>query len=234
MTTTIREPETLRSLAQQAARDLEGAPAIRILEWARDTFGDGFAVASSMQDAVLPHLAATAFPGVDVLFLDTGYHFPETLETRDKVAAAYDVHVRNLLPTQTVAEQDETYGKDLFGTDPDLCCTLRKTHPLDEALDGYEAWATGMRRAEAVTRRDTPVVSFDERRERVRIAPLAEWSDDDVEAYIAKHDIITNPMLAQGFPSIGCLPCTRRVKPGEDPRAGRWSGQNKVECGINL
>lgn len=230
----VREPDELREVATRAAAELDGAPAKRVLEWARDEFGPLFAVASSMQDAVLPHLAASVMSGVDVLFLETGYHFAETIATRDRVAAAYDVTVRNLLPAQTPTEQDATYGVDLFRTDPDLCCTLRKTHPLDEAIDTYEAWATGVRRVEAVTRRDAPVVSFDERRERIKVAPLVAWTDADVEAYIAEHDVITNPLLTQGYPSIGCATCTRKVLPGEDPRAGRWSGQEKTECGINL
>lgn len=230
----IRPADELRALAEEAAQKLEGAPAEEIFGWAKETFGASFAVASSMQDAVLPHLASTVIPGVDVLFLETGYHFPETLQTRDRVASTYAVNLRNLLPTQTVAEQDATYGKDLYASDPDLCCTLRKTHPLDEAIDTYEAWATGVRRVEAVTRANTPVVSFDERRERIKVAPIVAWSDEDVEAYIAKHNIITNPLLTQGYPSIGCATCTRKVAPGEDPRSGRWAGQNKVECGINL
>lgn len=231
---TIREASELRKIAAQAADQLEGASAQEILTWAGETFGDAFAVASSMQDTVLVHLASRAIPGVDVLFLETGYHFPQTLQTRDKVAQAYDVTVQNLLPTQTVEQQDETYGKDLFRTDPDLCCTLRKTHPLDEAIDTYEAWATGVRRVEAPTRANTPVFSFDERRERIKVAPLAAWSDEDVERYLAENDVITNPLLQQGYPSIGCWPCTRKVKPGEDPRSGRWAGTTKTECGINL
>lgn len=229
----VRDPETLRRIAEHAGRVLEGASAVRVFEWAADEFGDLFAVASSMQDTVLPHLAASVMPGVDVLFLDTGYHFEETLRTRDEVESRYDVTLRNLTARQSVPEQDATYGEDLFRRDPDLCCTLRKTHPLDEAIDTYEAWATGVRRSEAVTRRETPVVSFDARRERIKVAPLAAWSDEDVAAYLAEHDVVSNPLLTQGYPSIGCATCTRRVKPGEDARAGRWAGQDKVECGIN-
>lgn len=233
MTQVVREPDELRRIAIRAAGELDGAPADAVLDWAAAEFGERFAVATSMQDAVLTHLASRSLPGVDVLFLDTGYHFEETLQTRDAVASTYDVTVRTLEPSQSVAEQDATYGANLFERDPDLCCTLRKTHPLDEALDGYEAWATGVRRSEAITRRDTPVVSFDERRERIKVAPIVAWSDADVEAYIAEHAIVTNPLLTQGYPSIGCATCTRRVAPGEDARAGRWAGRDKVECGIN-
>ena len=233
MTQVVREPDELRRIAIRAAGELDGAPAEAVLDWAAAEFGERFAVATSMQDAVLTHLASRSLPGVDVLFLDTGYHFDETLQTRDAVASTYDVTLRTLEPSQSVAQQDATYGANLFERDPDLCCTLRKTHPLDEALDGYEAWATGVRRSEAITRRDTPVVSFDERRERIKVAPIVAWSDADVEAYIAEHAIVTNPLLTQGYPSIGCATCTRRVAPGEDARAGRWAGRDKVECGIN-
>ena len=233
MTQVVREPDELRRIAIRAAGQLDGAPADAVLDWAAAEFGERFAVATSMQDAVLTHLASRSLPGVDVLFLDTGYHFDETLQTRDAVASTYDVTLRTLEPSQSVAQQDATYGANLFERDPDLCCTLRKTHPLDEALDGYEAWATGVRRSEAITRRDTPVVSFDERRERIKVAPIVAWSDADVEAYIAEHAIVTNPLLTQGYPSIGCATCTRRVAPGEDARAGRWAGRDKVECGIN-
>lgn len=233
MTQVVREPDELRRIAIRAAGELDGAPADAVLDWAAAEFGERFAVATSMQDAVLTHLASRSLPGVDVLFLDTGYHFEETLQTRDAVASTYDVALRTLEPSQSVAEQDATYGANLFERDPDLCCALRKTHPLDEALDGYEAWATGVRRSEAITRRDTPVVSFDERRERIKVAPIVAWSDADVEAYIAEHAIVTNPLLTQGYPSIGCATCTRRVAPGEGARAGRWAGRDKVECGIN-
>ena len=225
----------LEALATQAGRDLEGADAADIVRWAADTFGARFVVASSMQDTVLLHVVQSVIPDVDVLFLDTGYHFAETIETRDRVAARYPrLHVRNLTPRQTVAQQDADYGKDLFATDPDLCCALRKTHPLDEALDDYDAWATGLRRVESPTRANTPVVSFDPRRDKVKVAPLAAWTDEQVEAYAAEHDLIANPLLTQGYPSIGCAPCTRRVAAGEDPRAGRWSGTDQTECGIHL
>ena len=143
MTQVVREPDELRRIAIRAAGELDGAPADAVLDWAAAEFGERFAVATSMQDAVLTHLASRSLPGVDVLFLDTGYHFEETLQTRDAVASTYDVALRTLEPSQSVAEQDATYGANLFERDPDLCCALRKTHPLDEALDGYEAWATG-------------------------------------------------------------------------------------------
>ncbi len=223
----------LEQLANRAGRELESAPAPEIVRWAVQTFGARFAVASSMQDAVLVHLVSQVEPGVDVLFLDTGYHFAETLGTRDAVAAAYDVKLITVTPRQTVAEQDASYGPKLHDRDPDRCCGLRKVAPLDRALVRYDAWATGLRRVEAPTRAGTPVVSYDAQRGKVKVAPMATWSDQDVEDYIAEHGILINPLLTAGYPSIGCAPCTRAVAAGEDPRAGRWAGSAKTECGIH-
>lgn len=229
----LRGAEELAELAAAAAPRLAGARAEDVIAWAAQEFGDAWAITASMQDTVLAHLVQTVAPGTTALFLDTGYHFPETLATRDRVVAEYDLTVRSLTADQTTAEQDEAYGVDLFRTDPDLCCLLRKEMPLAGALVDYEAWATGLRRAESVTRSNAVEVAFDERRGLVRIAPLVAWSDEDVARYSAEHDTIANPLLLDGFPSIGCAPCTRRVAPGEDPRAGRWSGSDKTECGIN-
>jgi phosphoadenosine phosphosulfate reductase len=223
----------LEQLARQAGRELESAPADEIVRWAVQTFGTRFAVASAMQDAVLVHLVSQAAPGVDVLFLDTGYHFAETLGTRDAIAATYEVNLITLTPQQTVAEQDAEHGPGLHDRDPDRCCGLRKVAPLDRALRRYDAWATGLRRVEAPTRAGTPVVSYDARRGKVKIAPIAAWSDQDVEDYIASHGILINPLLTVGYRSIGCAPCTRAVAAGEDPRAGRWAGSVKTECGIH-
>ncbi|MFC6707707.1 phosphoadenylyl-sulfate reductase [Flexivirga alba] len=230
MTRTATE---LRELAAEGAATLADSSATDVLRWAVDS-GLRLAVAGSMQDTVLVHLASAVLPGVDVLFLDTGYHFAETLQTRARVAASYRVHLRTITPRQTVAEQDADHGVALHERDPDLCCALRKTQPLDEVLDEYDAWATGLRRVESESRRDTAVVSFDERRDKIKLAPLAAWTDEDVAAYIEKHDLISNPLLAQGYPSIGCGPCTRRVAAGADARAGRWAGTDKTECGIHL
>ena len=223
----------LEQLAQRAGRELESAPADEIVRWAVQTFGTRFAVASAMQDAVLVHLVSQVAPGVDVLFLDTGYHFAETMGTRDAIAATYNVNLITLTPRQTVAEQDAAYGPTLHDRDPDRCCGLRKVAPLDRALQRYDAWATGLRRVEAPTRAGTPVVSYDARRGKVKIAPIAAWSDQDVEDYIASHGILINPLLTAGYRSIGCAPCTRAVAAGEDPRAGRWAGSVKTECGIH-
>jgi len=231
--TALRSPAELEAIAATAAVELADASAQEILRWAGETFGPAFAVAGSMQDNVLVHLASKMIPGVDVLFLDTGYHFIETIGTADAVEVVYPVTLRRLLPLQTVEQQESEHGKDLFARDPDLCCALRKVAPLNRALRGYEAWATGMRRTESVTRAHTPVVQFDVKRGKVRVAPLAAWSDNDVAHYIEQNNVLVNPLLSDEYPSIGCEPCTRRVLPGQDSRAGRWAGLTKTECGIN-
>ena len=233
MIATLRRPAELQAIAERGARELESASAHEILAWASEEFGDGLAVTASMQDTVLVHLASRVRPGIDVLFLDTGYHFLETIGTADAVEAVYPVTLRRLLPLQTVAEQDATHGPDLFARDPDMCCALRKVAPLTRAMLSYEAWATGLRRAESPTRAGTPVISYDAKRERVKIAPLAAWSDDEVDAYIAEHHVLVNPLLSPEYPSIGCEPCTFRVQPGADARSGRWAGLAKTECGIH-
>jgi phosphoadenosine phosphosulfate reductase len=186
-----------------------------------------------MGDAVLAHLASRVAPGIDVVFVDTGYHFAETIGTRDAVAATLPVNLLSITPVQSVAEQDAEYGPELHQRDPDKCCALRKVQPLVDALTEYDAWATGLRRAETHNRVIAPVVGWDEKKGKVKVSPLARWSDADVERYIEQHGILVNPLVWDGYPSIGCAPCTRRVSPDEDPRAGRWAGTGKTECGIH-
>lgn len=228
-----RSPEELRELVSHWGAELELAPAEDIIEWAAATFGERFCITSSMGDAVLAHLAAKVVPGIDVVFLDTGYHFVETLGTRDAVEATMDVNLITITPKQTVAEQDATEGKDLFRTDPDRCCFLRKVQPLQESLTGYDAWATGLRRAETHHRIIAPVIGWDAKKQKVKVSPIARWSDEQVDTYVAENGVLVNPLVYDGYPSIGCFPCTRRVAPGEDARSGRWAGTGKTECGIH-
>ncbi|GAA1533365.1 phosphoadenylyl-sulfate reductase [Nocardioides humi] len=228
-----RSPEELRELVSHWGAELELAPAEVIIEWAAATFGERFCITSSMGDAVLAHLAQKVVPGVDVVFLDTGYHFVETIGTRDAVAATMDVNLISITPVQTVAEQDAEYGHELYKRDPDLCCALRKVRPLADSLAGYDAWATGLRRAETHNRVIAPVIGWDAKKQKVKVSPIARWSDEQVERYIAENGVLVNPLVYDGYPSIGCAPCTRRVAPGEDPRSGRWAGTNKTECGIH-
>jgi phosphoadenosine phosphosulfate reductase len=225
--------EELRSLAERAGEELAGASAIEVLTWADEQFDSGWCVTSSMADAVVPHLAARVRPGVDVLFLDTGYHFAETIGTRDAVAATLPVTLRTITPKRTVAEQDASFGPRLYERNPDQCCALRKVMPLRGSLSPYIAWASGLRRDEALTRADAKVVEWDARRSMVKLNPIAAWTQDDVDAYIAEHDVIVNPLLSDGYGSVGCAPCTRRIANGEDARAGRWAGTSKTECGLH-
>ncbi|MEU2089595.1 phosphoadenylyl-sulfate reductase [Nocardia beijingensis] len=225
--------DELRAIAARGAAELDGASATELLQWTEDTFGRNYIVASNMQDGVLVHLAAGVRPGVDVLFLDTGYHFAETIGTRDAVEAVYGVNVVNVQPEHSVAEQDRLLGKDLFAREPNECCRLRKVVPLKKSLAGYNAWVTGIRRVEAPTRANAPLISFDEAFGLVKINPIAPWSDDEMQDYIEKHGILVNPLVEEGYPSIGCAPCTRKPEPGSDPRSGRWAGLAKTECGLH-
>ena len=204
-----------------------------ILRWARLNFGNQLVVASSMGDEVLVHLASQEAPGVYLLFLDTGYHFEETIAVRDSVADQYEVNLQTILPLLSIQEQADQYGTDLWDRDPDTCCAIRKVEPLERGLQPYAAWVTGMRRVDAPTRTDIEIVGWDAWRNKVKLNPLAEWSDTDIESYVAANGVIQHPLRMVGYTSIGCAPCTRPVVPGEDPRAGRWSGTAKTECGLH-
>lgn len=223
----------LRAIAERGARELDGASASDLLRWTEETFGGRYIVASNMQDAVLVHLAAQVRPGVEILFLDTGYHFAETLGMRDAVEMVYGVRINNVTPEQTVAEQDALVGRNLFATEPNRCCGLRKVAPLRKTLAGYDAWVTGIRRVEVPTRANSPLVSFDEAFGLVKINPIAAWSDEEMQSYIDEHGILVNPLVDEGYLSIGCAPCTSKPAPGADPRSGRWAGKNKIECGLH-
>lgn len=224
----------LQQLAERGAAELgPDASAHDLLRWTDENFAGNYVVASNMQDAVLVDMAAKVRPGVDILFLDTGYHFAETIGTRDAVEAVYDVNVVNVAPERTVAEQDALLGKDLFAREPNECCRLRKVEPLSKALSGYSAWVTGIRRVEAPTRANAPLISWDKAFGLVKINPLAAWSDEEMQAYIDAHGVLVNPLVDEGYPSIGCFPCTAKPAPGSDPRSGRWQGLAKTECGLH-
>ena len=231
--TTTRSPAELRELVSYVGPELELAPAEGIIEWAVATFGERFCVTSSMADGVLAHLAARVAPGIDVVFLDTGLHFAETIGTRDAVAATQPVNLLTITPVQSVAEQAAEHGDELWRRDPDRCCALRKVEPLRRALAGYDAWATGLRRQETRDRVIAPVIGWDATKGKVKVSPLARWSDADVQRYVDTHGVLVNPLVMDGYPSIGCAPCTRRVAPGDDARSGRWAGQAKTECGLH-
>jgi len=238
-----RSTEELRALAEDAARrfDDRGLYGPRrevdpgeVLRWAGQTFGDSLAVACSMANTVVPELTARYAPGVDVLFLDTGYHFPETVGVRDALAATPGLNVVDVRNPQSVAEHEAALGPRPYETDPEACCRLRKVEPLNAALAGYEAWVTGLRRVDTDHRAGAAVVEWDAKHGMVKINPLVAWTLERVHRYAEENGCLLNPLLDDGYPSIGCEPCTRRVAPGEDARAGRWSGRSKTECGIHL
>ena len=236
---THRPPAELSALAAEGNALLGSltdheASAAEVVRWVAENFtADAAAVACSMADAALPHLVAEQLPGVDVLFLDTGYHFGETRSTRDEVQRVLDVRIVDVLPEQTVAEQDAAFGAKLYERDPALCCARRKVAPLQDALGGYEVWFTGVRRDEAPTRTHTPLVAWDERNGLVKVNPVAAWSFDELMDYARAHKAPVNLLTGFGYPSIGCEPCTKPVAPGEDPRSGRWAGTAKTECGVH-
>ena len=202
--------------------DFEGAPASKSVRWAIETFGPSLTLASSMQDAVLIDIAHKIDPDIDVFFIDTGLHFEETWDTLRAVEAKYGIEVR-------IVKKDEKNWKEL---DPDHCCEQAKVDGLNDALAGREAWLTALKRVDAVTRVEVPVIGRD-KRGLVKLNPLAAWTDDDVYGYAADHGVPVNPLVAKGYLSIGCAPCTVPVAPGQHPRSGRWAGTDKTECGLH-
>ena len=206
-------------------REFENAPAQAVIEWAVEQFHPFMCLSASMTDAVLIDLAVKVEPSIEVVFIDTRYHFPETLDTVETVRKHYGLNLRVL----TVAPQPV----ELWKKDPGVCCSSAKIEQLDRALVGKLAWMSGLRRAEAPSRAKAPIVARD-LRGLVKVNPIAAWSDLDVSGYIADHDVPVNPLLEKGYPSIGCWPCTQPVAEGEDPRSGRWAGLDKTECGLHL
>lgn len=214
----------LEALAE-AARVLESRPATEAIEWAWDRYGPDVVLAASFQDCVLIDLAAQVAPTLEVVFLDTGYHFAETLWYVEQIRRRYDLHLTVVGP--------EVPADDRWLTDPDGCCAARKIAPLARALTGRRAWISGLRRDDAPSRAATPVVTLDVARGLVKVNPIATWSHADVEGYVRDRDLPVHPLADRGYGSIGCWPCTRPVGPDDNPRAGRWAGTTKTECGLH-
>ena len=232
MSTLAVSPEDCRIISDE----LEDRPAEHVLAWAADRFAGRIVLTCSwqMQSSVLVNMIDRIGAEVRIVELDTGLLFPETYETRDRLIERYGLEVERIDPEQTVAEQERSEGPELWRRDPDRCCALRKVAPLGRALMGMDAWITGIRRAQSPGRLTARKVDLDESRGVVKIQPLVDWSDEDVKGYLYAHDVPFNPLHDQGYPSIGCVPCTRAVREGEDPRAGRWAHTGKTECGIHL
>ncbi len=222
MTDTTSVP--LGELADLSTR-FERSSASEIVSWAYDRYGDSIVMAASFQDCVLIDIVAQAAPDLEVVFLDTQYHFPETLTFVEEVRSRYNLRLTLMEP---LVQPDNLWQRDVTA-----CCNARKVEPLARALEGRAAWMTGLRRVDAPTRSTAPIVSYDLARDMVKVNPLATWSDLDMNGYISDHELPVHPLSERGYPSIGCWPCTRPVAAGEDPRAGRWAGQDKTECGLH-
>ena len=216
--------QLIEEMDEQSAL-FETAPAGLVVAWAIDRFGPKLAISASFQDAVLIDIATSVEPSVEVVFLDTGSHFPETLDYVQTVRSRYNL---NLTVTQPVA------GAEAWPCGSAQCCEFRKVRPLKQALAGKEAWMTGVKRVDAPTRSAAPIVSYDANWGMVKVNPLATWTEADVAGYAADHDLPQHPLVSQGYLSIGCAPTTRPVSIGEDPRAGRWADSDKVECGLHV
>jgi len=204
---------------------MEQASPEDIVRWAADMFGERLCLTTSLTDAVLVDLVSRVAPGAEVIFLDTQYHFPETLDTLEVVRRRY--------PVKLTVRRPDVPRDDLWRTDTDACCAVRKVAQLETALAGKEAWLSGLRRDDSPDRADTPIVQRD-KRGLVKVNPIANWTDDDVALYIQLHDVPVNPLVARGYPSIGCWPCTQAVAEGADKRSGRWANSTKTECGLHL
>lgn len=226
----LKERFDEESLAEQ----LESMTAHGVLEWAFEQFGQDMYIACSFQktSSVVMEIATSINPQARVFYLDTDVLFPETYETRDRLAERFNVDFERW-HNITIEEQAEMYGDKLWNRDPDACCGLRKVEPMRRALSTVDAWVAGVRRADSATRAKTRKLAWDKKFNIWKLNPIADWSERDVWNHLSKHDVPYNPLHDQGYPSIGCTHCTRPVVPGQSARDGRWSGSGKTECGIN-
>jgi phosphoadenosine phosphosulfate reductase len=220
---------------QRISKDFESRPTQAVLRWGLKTFSGGITLACSFgaEDVALVDMIVRLDPSVAIFYLDTGYLFPETLDVRDRIAKRYGIRPVAVAPSLTIEDQSVLLGPNLFARRPDLCCRLRKVEPLRNHLEKYQAWITGIRRDQAPTRANAGVVEWDGLFNLVKLNPLAAWTSDDVWEYIHAFDIPYNDLHDRDYPSIGCHPCTRPVRSGEDPRAGRWANFSSKECGLH-
>lgn len=230
------DPEEIR----RKSASFEEAPLEEILGWCWETYGARAAIGTSFQGAGLV-VSDTAYRNgfkFPSFTLDTGLLFPETLALKEKIEQRLGIQIESLIPEQSVDEQAAEHGPELWNTNPDLCCALRKVLPLQKKLAELDVWITGLRRQQSDTRETIQIVElyhFDVLRDRyiLKLNPLANWSRERVQAYLDEHDLPRNELASRGYRSIGCMPCTRPVGEGENERAGRWTGFNKSECGIH-
>jgi phosphoadenosine phosphosulfate reductase len=217
------------------AEKLEEKSAEEIIRWAVEKFGNKLAIGCSLgaEDMVIMDIAVKIKPDIPFLFIDTDFHFKDTLDTLERAKQRYNANIITVKSEYTPEEQAKKFGPQLFFTDPNLCCTLRKVLPIKSALSNYHAWITGIRREQAPTRRNAKVVEKDKVFGLIKINPLVRWTFDEVWNYIRKNNVPYNRLHDLGYPSIGCAPCTQPVRPGQDLRAGRWAGTGKTECGLH-
>lgn len=222
------------ALVNQKAEELEHASPEAILKYAVETFPNiTFACSFGAEDVVLVDMLQKVSPNTDVFYLDTDFHFKETYETRDKMMEIYGMKFVQMKPEITPEEQAEQFGEELWKSDANQCCNIRKVQPLTKVLSRYDAWITGIRRDQAPTRANSKKIEYDTKFGLIKFNPIAHWTTEDVWNYIRENNVYYNPLHDNNYPSIGCEYCTRQVMPGEDPRAGRWSGQEKTECGLH-
>lgn len=222
------------ALVREAAERFENESPEALLEWATKKFPKvTLACSFGAEDVVLVDMLQKISPETNIFYLDTDFHFKETYETRDRLAERYGISFTRVSPLLTPEQQAAEHGDELWKRDPNACCNIRKVEPLTRHLAKWDAWITGIRRDQAPTRANAKKVEYDSKFGLIKFNPLASWTSDDVWAYIRANDVIYNPLHDQNYPSIGCHYCTRQVMPGEDPRAGRWSGTDKIECGLH-
>ena len=221
---------------ERANRELEGQTPEQVIRWAADRYGDGVTLACSFSGPTgmaLVDMASRVEPSIDVFYVDTDFLFPETYALVERVSRRYSIQPRALKPRWTPEQQATEFGAALWERDPDLCCQIRKVEPNSRALEGKQAWISGLRRDQSQGRAEVRVVEWDAKFGVVKLNPLAAWTEANVWEYIREHDVPYNPLNDAGFPSIGCTYCTRAIKPGEDLRAGRWANSGKDECGLH-
>ncbi|KIL36345.1 phosphoadenosine phosphosulfate reductase [Cohnella kolymensis] len=222
------------TLIHRKAEEFENASPQEVIAWAVQTFPNiTFACSFGAEDVVLVDMLQKISPSSDIFYLDTDFHFKETYETRDRMEEKYNLKFVQVKPKLTPEEQAAEHGEALWKSEPNACCNIRKVEPLTRILSQYDAWITGIRRDQAPTRANAKKVEYDTKFGLVKFNPLAAWTSEQVWDYIRDNDIIYNPLHDRNYPSIGCEHCTKQVMPGEDPRAGRWAGNEKTECGLH-
>lgn len=231
----LREDYVRAEEIQDEAARLAAQTPREVLEWASERFGARVTLATAFgaEGCVLVDIIGRHQLAIDLFTIDTGLLFPETYELWRRLERRYGIRIRAVQPALSVEAQEVRCGPRLWERDPDRCCAIRKVAPLARALEGFDAWITGIRREQTAARRTAEVVEWDARAARIKINPLVRWSDRDVWSHLAAHEVPYNPLYERGYSSIGCVPCTTPVVEGEDPRAGRWREREKTECGLH-